>query len=325
MLMKNDYSIQIKELAETTKLTNAQIARKVGCSKRTVRRHAGPYAERLKKFFGITPEDLKKEGAKILLFDIETSPMEAFIWDLKQHGWIPPMMIKKPWAILTWSAKWLFEPEVMNGIVQPEEAVERQDGSIMQGLWDLLDEAHIVIAHNGARFDVRRMNTRYAVNGLGPPMPYRVVDTLRVARRQFDLPSYKIDFINDLFGLETKKGNEEGMDLWKKCVGTFGFAEIKPALERMSYYCDNDVRILEELYVQIRPWIKGHPNLGLYIDTNGESCTNCGNTQLDWRGKYYTPAGRYLAFRCQSCGAVGRSRTTDIDKEERQRIVLGAT
>lgn len=321
--MTQNFAIQIKELAETTKLTNAQIARKLGCSKRTVRRHAGPYAERLQKFFGITPEDLQKEGAKILVFDIETAPLECFVWDLKPK-YISPVMIKKPWSILCWSAKWLFDDQMIHAKVLPHEAVDRQDKSIMQGLWDLLDEAHIVIAHNGARFDVRRMNTRYAVNGYTPPMPYRIVDTLRIARRQFDLPSYRLDYVNQLFGLETKKGNEEGMDLWKKCVGDFGGEAVEPALERMQAYCDNDVKILEELYVQIRPWIKGHPNLGLYIDTDGESCTNCGNTNLDWRGKYYTPAGRYLAFRCRSCGAVGRSRTTDIDKQERKTIVLGA-
>lgn len=323
--MREDYRSRIKELAENTKLTNAQIARKLGCSKRTVRRHAGPYAARLKKFFGITPDDLKKESAKILLFDIETSPFELYAWGLRQTGWVSPAMIKKNWAILSWSAKWLFDDVVMNDVVTPGEAIDRKDGSIMEELWQLLDEAHIIIAHNGARFDVRRMNARFALNGYNPPLPYRIVDTLRVARKQFDLPSYKLNFVNQLFGLNTKKGNEEGMNLWKKCVGDFGYDEIEPALERMVNYCDNDVRILEELYVQIRPWIKGHPNLGLYIDTVGNKCTNCGNTGLEWRGKYYTPAGRYLAFRCRACGAVGRSRTTDIEKEERKDIVLGVT
>jgi DNA polymerase elongation subunit (family B) len=319
--MRNDYSNQIKELAETTKLTNAQIARKLGCSKRTVRRHAGPYAERLQKFFGITPEDLKKEGAKILLFDIETSPMEVFVWQLKQNGWISPESVIKDWSILTWSAKWLFDDTVYNARVNAQDAQNRNDASIMQELWNLLDEAHIIIAHNGARFDVRRMNARFALNGYNPPLPYRVVDTLRVARQRFDFSSYKLDYINQLFGLEQK--GHPGYGLWKRSVQ--GTEDAEEALHEMSTYCDNDVRILEELYVQIRPWIKGHPNLGLYIDTDGESCTNCGNTALDWRGKYYTPAGRYLAFRCKSCGAVGRSRTTDIDKEERQRIVLGVT
>lgn len=320
--MQPNYADKIKYLAENTKLSNAQIAKKLGCAKRTVRRHAGPYDERLKKFFGITPEELKAQGAKILLFDLETSPLEVYLWGLRQNGWVSPKMIKKDWSILSWSAKWLFDDVVMSGVVRVDEAYNREDASVVDELWALLDEADIIVAHNGARFDVRRMNARFALNGLTPPMPYRVVDTLRVIRRQFDFAAYNLDYVNGLFGLETKKGNEEGMRLWKDCVsGDPDRAKI--ALEKMSRYCDNDVMILEELYVEIRAWIKGHPNMGLYVDTEGEKCTNCGSTDLDWRGKYYTPAGRYRAFRCK-CGTVGRSRSSDMTKEEKEATTRNA-
>lgn len=318
--MRNDYRERIKQLASSTKLSNSQIAAKLGCSKRTVRRHAGPYHLRLKRIFGITPDQLDTESARILLFDIETSPMEVYVWQLKQHGWISPESIIKDWSVLTWSAKWLFDDQVISARVSADEAHKREDSSIIHELWDLLDEAHIIIAHNGARFDVRRMNARFAQNGLNPPLPYRIVDTLKVARQQFDFSSYKLDYINKLFGLDQK--THPGYGVWKTAVnGTK--KEADEALDLMRNYCDNDVEILEELYVKIRPWIKGHPNLGLYIDTDGSKCTNCGNVNLDWGGKYFTPAGRYLAFRCSGCGAVGRSRTTDVDREERKRICLG--
>ena len=317
--MQNDYSEKIKYLAEHTKLNNAQIAKKVGCSKRTVRRHAGPYDQRLMKFFGITPDQVKVDGAKILLFDIETSPIEAYIWSLRQHGWISDKMIKKDISILCWSAKWLFDDKVMSGTVSPDEAYNREDSSIMDELWTLLDEADIIVAHNGMSFDVRRMNARFALNKLTPPMPYRVVDTLRMIKRQFDLPAYNIDYVNRLFGIGTKKGNEEGIEMWKKCVGAYGMPEAEKALQQMTRYCENDVLILEELYVEIRAWIKGHPNMGLYQTGDGiEKCTNCGSRDLDWRGRYYTPAGRYRAFRCHACGAVGRSRSSDMSKEEKE-------
>jgi DNA polymerase elongation subunit (family B) len=315
--MQPNYAEKIKYLAENTKLSNSQIARKLGCAKRTVRRHAGPYAERLEKFFGITPEEHKMQGAKILLFDLETAPMEMYLWGLKQNGWISPKMIKKSWSILCWSAKWLFDDKVMSGTVNMDEANKREDGSVVDELWTLLDEADIIIAHNGARFDVRRMNARFALNNLSPPMPYKVIDTLRVIRRSFDLPAYNLDYVNSLFGLETKKGNEEGIQLWKDCV-EHDPKRAPRALEKMTRYCKNDVMILEELYVEIRAWIKGHPNMGLYVDTDGEKCTHCGSTELDWRGYYYTPAGRYRAFRCR-CGSVGRARSMDMTKEEKEQ------
>jgi DNA polymerase elongation subunit (family B) len=311
----NNYAEKIKYLAENTKLSNSQIAKKLGCSKRTVRRHAGPYADRLNKFFDISPKDVREEGARILLFDIETSPMEVYVWQLFKNNYIDPRSVIKDWSTLCWSAKWLFEEKVMSGVVTPDEAINRSDASIIDELWSLLDEADIVVAHNGAKFDVRKMNARFALNGLNPPMPYRVVDTLRVARRQFNLSSYKLDYINQLFGLEKKTHTD--FQLWKDCV----HGDVN-ALMRMSEYCDNDVLILEELYVKLRPWIKGHPNVALYVDTDQERCTNCGNENLTWSGKYYTPAGRYRAFRCNDCGAVGRSRYSDLSKEERKKLCL---
>jgi DNA polymerase elongation subunit (family B) len=311
--MQPNFSDKIKYLAEHTKLTNAQIAKKLGCSKRTVRRHAGPYAERLQKFFGISPEELKQQGAKILLFDIETSPMEVFVWQLRQNGWINPESIIKDWSILCWSAKWLFDDVTMSGTVSADEAHERSDASCVDELWTLLDEADIVIAHNGASFDVRKMNARFALNGLNPPMPYRVIDTLRVAKRNFQFSSYKLDYVNKLFGLEQK--SHPGWGVWTTAVS--GTDAAHKALVDMTRYCERDVMILEELYLEIRAWIKGHPNMGLYVDTDGEKCTNCGSTDLDWRGYYYTPAGRFRAFRC-SCGTVGRSSKSDLSPEERK-------
>lgn len=296
-------------------LENADIADFLECSKRSVRRYANPY--RLEK----QDPSMEVDLPKILLFDLETAPMEFYGWSLKTYsGYIPPVMVKKSWSILCYSAKWLFDNEIMHGSVTPEEAYNREDGSIIQKLWALLDSADIVISHNGDQFDIKRSNTRFKVNGLGPPMPFRSIDTLKKLRSVFALDSYKLDYVNMFFGLNTKKGNEEGMNLWKKCVKDNEDSE--KALGRMQTYCDNDVMILEELYTDVRPWIKGHPNLGLYIDIEGEKCTRCGGTDLDWRGYYYTPAGRYRAFRCRGCSSVGRSRTSDLTPEERKGLCL---
>jgi hypothetical protein len=317
--MKTDYKTQIENLATTTHLTNAQIARKLGCSKRSVRRYAGAYAARLKNLFGIEEDALHTAGAKILLFDIETSPMEVLVWQLKQQGYISPESIIKDWSILTWSAKWLFEDQMFSARVSEKEANNRRDESVISELWDLLDEADIVVAHNAKGFDVRKTNTRFVLNGLNPPLPYSVIDTLQVCRQKFKLSSNKLDYVCGVLGLPQK--GHPGYNTWKLAIK--GGDPANEALEVMREYCDNDVGILEELYVKIRPWIKGHPNIGLYVDTDGESCTNCGSVNLDWAGKYYTPAGRYLAFRCRDCFTPGRSRTTDIDAEERKRICIG--
>ena len=51
-------------------------------------------------------------------------------------------------------------------------------------------------------------------------------------------------------------------------------------------------------------------------------CPSCGGEDLDWNiTPYYTPAGKYKAFRCE-CGAIGRSRFSDLSPEERKNITL---
>ena len=80
------YKEQIQHMARTTGYDNAQIAAALGCSQRTVRRHAGPFADRFRKL--AKGKEVKLDPAKISLLDLETSPMEAFVWQLKQQGWI---------------------------------------------------------------------------------------------------------------------------------------------------------------------------------------------------------------------------------------------
>lgn len=311
------YEEQIRFLAETTYKTNAQIADALGCSRRSVRRYVGSWKDRVGKKTGEAVGSIKhKNPARILLFDIETAPLEVYVWSLFKQNYISPENIIKPWSILSWSAKWLFEPHVMSQSVSGEEAINREDNSILPGIWDLLNEANIVIAHNGARFDVRKVNARFIAAGMPPPMSYRVIDTLRVAKNRFDFPSYKLNEINKWLNLSLKIKTE--YNLWVRCAHG-----DENAIREMELYNNNDVLILEELYLTLRSWVKNHPALGLYVDTGKEVCSNCGNTNLDWNGNYYTPAGRFKAFRCGSCGAVGRSRYSDLTKEEKERLLVG--
>jgi len=305
------YREQVEHLAEITYKNTRQIADIVGCSRRSVRRYAGPiWRSRTKEKGG----EAVKSPARILLIDIETSLMEVYLWSLWKQNYISPDNVKKSWSVLSWSAKWLFEPRVMSQIVSGKEAKNREDASILPSIWDLLNEANIVIAHNGKKFDTRRLNTRFIAAGMPPPMSYRVIDTLSVTRSNFDMPSYKIDEINKLLGLSTKL--EHKFELWKRCA-----EGDETALSELRHYNENDVLILEETYLTIRPWIKSHPNVGLYIDTTGIVCTNCGHDDLEWDGFYYTPAGKYEAFRCNQCSAIGRSRKSDLTKEERARLI----
>lgn len=299
------------------KLTCSEIADEVGCSNRYVRRITNPLRETKNNVV----KAKSKLPAKILILDIETSPMEAYVWRLWKQS-VNPGQIMKDWSILSWSAKWLMEPETFGAAVSPKEANERTDNSMMQDLWDLLEVADIVVAHNGNRFDIPRINTRLLVNGYKPYRSPRFIDTLSVVKRTFDFSSNKLDLVNESLGI-LQKLEHEGMGMWKKAVnGTHD--ESQAALDNMLEYNKVDVLALEELYLVLRPWIKSHPNVNLFMDVLGDdheiSCAHCGSSSITWGGHYYTPAGRYESFRCEDCGAIGRSRYADLTLDERKTL-----
>ncbi len=255
----------------------------------------------------------QKRNAKILMLDIETSLMSVLCWGIWEQN-ISIESILQDWHLICWSAKWLFDDKITADVLTPEEAKEHNDKRISENMWKLLDQADIVITHNGNSFDLKRLNTRFIKHGILPPRPYQSIDTLKVAKEHFNFSSNKLDYINEFLGLEKKK--DASFELWIKCF----FGDPK-ALSEMVDYNIKDTEILEDLYLRFRPFIKGHPNMNLWNVENVSVCPNCGDEHLDWKGHYYTYTGRYKAFRCANCGATGRARQIDLEPEKRVTIV----
>jgi len=252
-------------------------------------------------------------NVKILVFDIETSPMVAYVWARwKQNVYLEQTISE--WFMLCWAAKWI-GGEMMSDCVTPEEAVSEDDKRITKSLWMLLNEADIVIAHNGSKFDIPKMNSRFAVHGLKPPSPYRQIDTCTVASKQFGFSSNKLDALAGYFGIRHK--DETSFELWKKCVNGDG-----EALDYMRTYNISDVEILEKVYFKLRPWIKNHPNLSLYIESDEEACPFCGSHNLNETGTfYYTQVSKFSNLRCADCDGIARRRVSEYPKSKRKNLV----
>jgi DNA polymerase elongation subunit (family B) len=254
--------------------------------------------------------------AKVLILDIETAPISAYVWGIWQQN-VGTHQIQSDWFCLTWAAKWLFEDKVYSAKLRPKEVQNQDDKRIMQGIWALVNEADIVIAHNGQKFDMPRLNSRFIINGLQPPLPYQIIDTLLHIRRQFGFTSNKLDYVNKLLNLERKK--ETSFELWERCMK--GNAD---ALLEMETYNVQDVRILEETYLQIRPWIKPHPNMGLFIlDETEQRCPSCGSSELQEQGKCYnTSANIYELMRCNNCNSISRKRLGAATIKQKRHLLI---
>jgi hypothetical protein len=252
---------------------------------------------------------------RALIFDIETSPMEFYGWRLWKQTVMPHQVIKD-WGILSWSAKWLNEPEIMHQVVTPQEAIDRTEASIMQGLWDLIEEADFTITQNGKAFDHKKINTKFLQNGYGPPSPYQMVDTKIESAKHFSFSSNKLEYLCKCLKVEQLK-NPQGFQLWVDCV--HGSQE---ALDQMDRYCMQDIRATEDLYMELRPWIKSHPNMGVYVETDEPICPTCGCLDLTYPSNAYyaTMVSKFKAFRCDKCGAIGRLRTSDLTQDTRRYL-----
>ena len=249
----------------------------------------------------------------VLVLDIETAPLLVRTWGLWKQN-ISTEAIVRDWFMLTWAVKWLYEPDYYSGKLTPKEARNGDDKRIAKEIWPFVEKADIIIAHNGRRFDMPRLNTRFILAGLGPPAPYAQIDTLDVARRNFAFSSNKLDYINKLFQIDRKIST--GFKLWNLCC-----EGDEESLDHMESYNINDVGILEEHYSIVRPWIKSHPNMGLFVEGDGAKCPTCGSIKIKWLDKFYTTSvNKYSCFRCE-CGAIGRSRHTAISRAEKQNVL----
>lgn len=230
-------------------------------------------------------------GPKILSVDIETSPVIAHAWGIWKQNIAINQIIERPRTIC-FGAKFLDERKV-------QWYSEHNHGSdvMLHAAHTLLSEADIVMHYNGDRFDLPRLNTEFVLAGLTPPAPYRSIDLLKVVRQNFQFPSNKLAYVSEQLGL-TGKVKHEGHELWIKCL-----AGDPKAWAKMKKYNVQDVRLLEELYEKLKPWIKAHPNVGLYSDGEERVCPTCGSAELERRGYTIKLTGKYQRYRCRGCGS----------------------
>ncbi len=237
---------------------------------------------------------------KILLLDVETSPNTAFVWGLRNE-FIPLARLIETSQVMCYSAKWFGTEEVYFDSIY--ESTRR---SMLRGIYGLLDEADVVVHYNGQRFDIPVLNREFILNGFTPPAPYKQVDLLKVARNQFRFASNKLDHIAQELGLGSK--HETSFTLWVDCMN-----KDPKAWEIMKAYNVNDVILLEEAYKKFLPWIKNHPNHGVYGE-HGMVCPKCGSTHSHRRGYAFTIAGKYQRYKCKDCG--GWFRDANIQKNQ---------
>jgi len=241
---------------------------------------------------------------KILIFDLETSPVLGYTWGYYDQN---VLHIVQDWYILSFAYKWHGEGGV--SFVRKAQAIGN-DRALVKQLWNLMDEADVVMAHNGDQFDNKKAWARFLHYDLGPPSSYQSIDTLKAVRRHFKLTSNKLDEVARALGIGRKAGHH-GLRTWLGCM-----ENDAASWKEMERYNRQDVVLLEKVYDRIMPYIR---TVVVNYQTYGKLgiCPKCGSDRIVKNGWKHTAAGKRQEYRCNGCGGRTRALLKD-DGELRQ-------
>ena len=231
---------------------------------------------------------------KIAFIDLETSPNICYAWGKWEQN-IPEFI--EDWYIMCFAIKWnTSKTEVYK---KPDFKTYKQ---FIKKLWQVFDEADIIVGHNGDKFDIKKSNTEFIRCGLKPPAPYKTIDTLKWARRTFKFDSNKLDDLGEYLGVG-RKVETGGFKLWKNCMN----GDSK-AWNQMAKYNKQDVDLLYNVYEKLKSWSTNHPNVNVF--EGRDNCPVCGSNKLQKRGFNLAKTGKTQRFQCQECSAWSSSKTT---------------
>jgi DNA polymerase elongation subunit (family B) len=247
-----------------------------------------------------------RDGPRILVLDIETAPNLAYVWGLWDQR-VGLNQLVEASSVLCFAAKWHGKPKV-------HYASDHHDGhaEMVKAAHALIDEADAIVHYNGRAFDLKHLRREFLLAGLGPTSPHKDIDLLTVVRSKFKFARNKLAHVSVELGLEGK-AETGGFDLWRDCM-----AGDDKAWATMKRYNVQDVRLTEELYDKLVPWIDNHPHWALHATPQFEGddcCQRCGSKDLMRRGHYRTNVGKYRLFQCKDCKGYtrGRQRVGTVD------------
>jgi hypothetical protein len=203
-----------------------------------------------------------------LFWDIETSPNIGFFW---RPGWkitIDPDNIIHERAVICICWKWEDQKKVNH--------LRWRKGCDMEMICkfvEVLEEADEAVAHNGDKFDMGWYNGRHLIHGLEPIPKTKTVDTYKIAARNFNLNSYKLDYLAKIL---------------------LGEGKIK------------DVVLLERVWKRLSAYIDPETHAAVMATGNVRDrwrCKHCGSDHVKKSKTNVTKAGMIQhQMQCLNCG-----------------------
>ena len=228
--------------------------------------------------------------------------MQAYTWGLWDQN-IGINQIIKPTEMMCYGARWLGQKKV-----HFKSSHHHGKKEMLDSLYELMDQADILVGWNSAAFDHKHINREFLEAGMTPPSPTKDLDLMSVVKSNFKFPSNKLDYVAQALGVGAKV-KHSGFQLWIDCM-----AGDDKAWREMKKYQIQDVDLLVDLYDILLPWADG-PNVAAY-EMLEQACVACGSHNIVESGVSVGTTGAYTRYLCQDCGKWSRSTkniaTTDM-------------
>ena len=265
----------------------------------------------MNRLANIQPRISSNVAVKALTIDIERLPgqvsvqhrgftIDGPVWDLNALKHVIGRRIHAD-DVIEWprticaAARWYGEEDVM---FAAEWEVGGYD-AFMRQVWSWVDEADILIGHNMAAFDSKHLMSGWAEMGLPAPSPFKVIDTLKIARGSLNMESNTLDSLAKRLGVESKS------DKYDVRVAQAAVNGDKEAQSILESYNRGDIVASEALFDRLRPYAKGIPHLGMWSDDE-MACPSCGHSMTATGRTVHANVQRYEHLHCPNCCSHAR-------------------
>ena len=241
--------------------------------------------------------DYNIKNPVICSWDIETSLMDVLTFGMWKQN-IATNAILRDWNIICVSWKILGKKKVHScSVLGDKDRFKKNphdDYHVVKTVRDMLDGVDILIHHYGDAFDLKKFNSRVIYHGLPPLKKLLTIDTLKETKKIASFTSNKLDWLGkQLVGDSKDKTN---FQLWIDCA-----AGDKKAIKYMAKYCNQDVALLEKVYLKLLPYMKSHPNIA---DIHTHNCPKCNSAETTRHKNRMMASGLQKEQRqCNNCGS----------------------
>lgn len=286
--------------------SSRQIAEIVGVGKSTVN-------DLVSRNAYVKPSSVKRPN--ILLLDLENAASVGLVFGRFKQNLSQDHILEEGGWLLSYAYKWLGGDRVQGSVLTKEEAIASDDSRLVAELWDLIEQADFVVAHNSYGHDIPLLKSRIILNGLPPLRKSRIIDTLTLSK-EFKFNSKRLDSLCHALDIGRKIENS-GIKLWKECQ-----EGVESALQTLLEYNVGDVELLEKLYLIIRPHSTRHPNIALHYRGDKVRCNTCCSDDVSLTGNVITTnVNVFEEYICEDCKARFKSRKSVLNKEQRGNVL----